>query len=164
LTSDYIYLLVQSAPLHDIGKIGLPDRLLVEPEALDEGDRAVMKTHTRLGGEVLERAERDREHPAPFLALAKELARWHHEEWAGGGYPDGLAGDAIPVSARLMALADAFDTLISSRAGAKALSLDEARDALADGRGVRFDPDVTDAFLANFDEFVEIVEKYPQSD
>jgi putative two-component system response regulator len=162
LTSEYIDLLVQSAPLHDIGKVGLPDSILLKPGALDDEECAVMKTHARLGCEAIEKAERDIRHPAPFLSMTKEVARSHHERWDGGGYPDGLAGETIPVSARLVALADVFDTLISRRLYKEPFSLDDARDRIAEGRCVRFDPDVTDVFLANFDEFVEIVEKYPQ--
>ena len=93
-----------------------------------------------------EKAERDIGRPTPFLILAKEIARSHHEKWAGDGYPDGLAGDAIPVSARLVALADVFDTLISRRTYKEPLPLEEAREIIAKGRGKQFDPDVTDAF------------------
>ena len=164
MTTEYIDLLVQSAPLHDIGKVGIPDHILLKPGALDDDEWAIMQTHARLGSEAIEKVERDTGRPAPFLALAKEIARWHHEQWAGGGYPDGLVGEAIPISARLVALADVFDALVSRRIYKGPLSLEDARDIIAEGRGVRFDPDVTDAFLANFDEFVEIVEKYPQND
>ena len=164
LTTEYIDLLIQSAPLHDIGKVGIPDCILRKPGQLDAEEWTIMKTHAALGSNALEMAERDLERPAPFLALAKEIARWHHEKWAGGGYPDGLSGDAIPVSARLMAVADVFDALISRRVYKAPFSLDKARDIIAEGRSLHFDPDVTDAFLANFDEFVEIVEKYPKLD
>ena len=161
LTTEYIDLLVQSTPLHDIGKVGIPDNILRKAGPLDEDEWAVMKTHAVLGSEAIEKAERDIGRPTPFLILAKEIARSHHEKWAGGGYPDGLVGEAIPVSARLVALADVFDALISRRTYKSPLPLEEAREIIAKGRGKQFDPDVTDAFLLNFDEFVEIVEKYP---
>jgi len=164
LTVEYIDLLVQSAPLHDIGKVGIPDRILLKNGPLDAEECAIMKTHAQLGSETIEKVERELRRPAPFLSVTKEIARSHHERWDGQGYPDGLAGDAIPVSARLVALADVFDALISRRPYKEPYSLDEARDIIAEGRGSRFDPDVTDAFLANFDEFVEIIEKYPQFD
>ena len=161
LTAEYIDLLTKSAPLHDIGKVGIPDRILLKPGSLDAEEWAVMQTHARLGSDAIEKVERELNHPVPFLALAKEIARSHHEKWDGSGYPDGLSGDAIPISARLMALADVFDALISSRVYKDPVPFEKARDIIAEDRGSRFDPDVTDAFLGNFDEFVEIAEKYP---
>ena len=164
LTREYIDLLVQSAPLHDIGKIGIPDRILLKPGPLDAEECAVMQTHAQLAWDAIDEVEREMKSPVPFLALTKEIARSHHEKWAGGGYPDGLSGEAIPVSARLVALADVFDALISRRPYKEPYSLDEAREMIAAERGVRFDPDVADAFLHNFDEFIEVVEKYPAID
>jgi putative two-component system response regulator len=162
LTPGYIDLLVVSTPLHDIGKVGIPDHILLKGEAHDEEERAILQTHAQLGFEAIDKVERELARPVPFLAHSKEITRWHHEEWAGGGYPDGLVAEAIPVSARLVALADAFDVLISHHANKAPMALEEARDKIAEGRNVRFDPDITDAFLENFDEFVEIVEKYPE--
>jgi putative two-component system response regulator len=156
LSDRYIDLLVRSAPLHDIGKVGIPDTILQKPGPLDAREWAIMKTHARLGADALELAERDLQQSAGFLILAKEIARSHHERWDGKGYPDGLAGDAIPLSARLMALADVFDALISQRVYKAAMSADEARDIIAGGRGTQFDPDVTDAFLAEFAAFAAI--------
>ena len=121
-----------------------------------------MRTHAQLGSDAIEKVERDLKRSALFLSVIKQIARSHHERWDGGGYPDGLAGEAIPVAARLVALADVFDALISRRPYKEPVSPDEARDIIAEGRGVRFDPDVTDAFLANFDEFLAIVERYPE--
>jgi putative two-component system response regulator len=163
LTPGYIDLLVESTPLHDIGKVSIPEHILLKSHDDDEA-RAVMQTHAKLGFEAIDKIERDLKHPMPFLGTTKEIARWHHEEWAGGGYPDGLVAEDIPISARLVGLADAFDVLITRRGNDSPLSLEEARDKIAAGRGVRFDPDMTDAFLGNFDEFVEIVEKYPEFD
>lgn len=156
----YIDLLTRSAPLHDIGKVGIPDHVLLKPGKLTHGEWVVMKTHARLGSDAIERAESDIEMPLEFLSVAKEIARWHHEKWDGSGYPDGLAGEAIPVSARLMAVADVFDALISVRVYKPAMSYAEAGEIIAAGRGKHLDPDVTDAFLAGFADFVAIAEQY----
>ena len=159
LTDHYIQLLVQSAPLHDIGKVGIPDSILLKPGPLTSAEWEIMKTHARLGSDAIEHAEHDAAKPVQFLVLAKEIAHWHHEMWDGSGYPDGLIGDAIPVSARLMALADVFDALISKRVYKEPISYREARDIIAEGRGCHFDPDVTDAFLSEFSAFEEIARK-----
>jgi len=105
-------------------------------------------------------AERDIATPLELLSAAKEIAHWHHEKWGGSGYPYGLAGDAIPVAARLMALADVFDALISRRVYKQAMSYAETRDIIVEGRGKHFDPDVADAFLAGLDDFVSLAERY----
>jgi putative two-component system response regulator len=159
LSERYIDLLTRSAPLHDIGKVGIPDHILLKPGRLSADEMSIMQTHAKLGSDAIERAERDIEVPLAFLSVAKEIAHWHHEKWDGSGYPDGLAGDAIPVSARLMAAADVFDALISVRVYKPAMSHTEARDIIAAGRGKHFDPDVTDAFLAGFDHFIAIAER-----
>lgn len=156
----YIDLLARSAPLHDIGKVGIPDHILLKPGKLTADEWAIMQTHAKQGSDAIEQAERDIEMPLEFLSVAKEIAHWHHEKWDGSGYPDGLAGDAIPVAARLMALADVFDAVISVRVYKPAMSYADAREIIAAGRGKHFDPDVTDAFLAGFDEFVGIAERY----
>ena len=160
LSEHYIDLLTRSAPLHDIGKVGIPDHVLLKPGKLDAAEWVVMKTHSRIGSDAIEQAERDIEMPLEFLSVAKEIAHWHHEKWDGSGYPDGLAGDVIPVSARLMALADVFDALISRRVYKQPKSYVETRDIIVEGRGAHFDPDVTDAFLAGFDDFVSLAERY----
>jgi len=160
LTDRSIEVLARSAPLHDIGKVGIPDSILLKPGKLTAEEWAIMQTHAKLGSDAIEQAERDIETPLEFLSVAKEIARWHHEKWDGSGYPDGLAGDAIPVAARLMALADVFDALISVRVYKPALSYAEAREIIAAGRGKHFDPDAVDAFLAGFDDFVAISEAY----
>ena len=160
LTDSTIELLTRSAPLHDIGKVGIPDSILLKPGALTPEEWEIMKTHTVIGAEAIERAEVDVSAPVPFLTFAKEIARWHQEKWDGSGYPDGLAGDAIPISARLMALADVFDALISPRVYKPAFPFAQAREIIAAGRGQHFDPDMTDAFLAHFDQFVGIAQRY----
>ena len=158
-----IELLARSAPLHDIGKVGIPDAILQKPGKLTPAEWEIMKTHARLGCEAIDLAERDIDQPVEFLALAKEIAHWHHERWDGSGYPDGLSGEAIPLSARLMALADVFDALISARVYKPPMSFDEARDTILAGRGSQFDPDVTDAFIAGFDEFSNVARHYRES-
>lgn len=160
LTERYRTLLARSAPLHDIGKVGIPDQILQKPGQLTPEERKIMQTHAALGAMALELAEQDCEHPLEFLALAKEIARWHHERWDGGGYPDGLSGESIPLSARLMALADVFDALTSPRIYKQAFALETARGIVAEGRGGHFDPDIVDAFLAAFDEFAAIADRY----
>lgn len=155
-----IALLTRSAPLHDIGKVGIPDHVLLKPGKLDPHEWEIMKTHAELGAKAIERTEIDVEMPIDFLGFAKEIAHWHHEKWDGSGYPDGLRGDSIPVSARLMAIADVFDALISARVYKPAFPLDVARDMIAEGRAGHFDPDVTDAFLDNFGEFVAIARHF----
>ena len=158
LTDSYINLLAMSAPLHDIGKVGIPDYILLKPGKLSADEWAIMKTHAKLGSDAIESAERDIAMPLAFLSAAKDMAHWHHEKWEGSGYPDGLVGDAIPIAARLMAVADVFDALISQRVYKAAFTYADAQAIIVEGRGKHFDPDVTDAFIAGFDDFVAIAE------
>ncbi|MBE2295868.1 MAG: two-component system response regulator [Phycisphaerales bacterium] len=160
LTEQTIELLALSAPLHDIGKVGIPDHILLKPGKLTPEEWEIMKTHTIIGAKAIERAEIDVKTTIPFLSFAKEIARWHQEKWDGSGYPDGLAKDAIPISARIMALADVFDALISVRPYKAAFSLDQARNIISTERDRHFDPDIVDAFLSGFDEFVTIAQRY----
>lgn len=160
LTEHYIELLSRSAPLHDIGKVGIPDAILLKPGKLTAEEWEIMKTHAELGATAIEFAELDLDEPVAFLDLAKEIARWHHERWDGDGYPDGLVGEAIPVSARIMALADVFDALVHRRVYKAAMSFDAARDLIAKGAGTQFDADVAGVFLSHFDQFVDIARRY----
>ncbi|MFA7243008.1 MAG: two-component system response regulator [Sulfuricellaceae bacterium] len=160
LTDGTIEMLFKSAPLHDIGKVGIPDHILLKPGRLTEEEFNVMKSHSRLGYEALENAEHELGMPVPFLRFAKEIACFHHEKWDGSGYPDGLAGDAIPLSARLMALADVYDALISKRVYKDGMSHDRAAGVLLEGRGTHFDPDVVDAFMAAQEDFKAIAARY----
>jgi len=164
LTDHTVELLAKSAPLHDIGKVGIPDSILLKPGKLTPTEWVIMQTHAKLGSDAIEQAERDAEKPVEFLALAKEIAHWHHEKWDGSGYPDRLKGEAIPIPARLMALADVFDSLISPRVYKRAFPLTQARAMIAESRGMHFDPDMTDAFLSLFDEFVAIAERYSDAE
>lgn len=160
LSAEYVEQLAKSAPLHDIGKVGIPDQILLKPGKLTPEEWEIMKTHARLGSDAIELAERDAVKPVAFLAIAKEIAHWHHERWDGSGYPDGLIGDAIPVPARLMALADVFDALISRRVYKPPMPYEQAREIIILDRGRHFDPDVVEAFIAVYDEFVGIAERY----
>ena len=163
LTRPYIDLLAKSAPLHDIGKVGIPDAILRKPGKLTPDEWAVMMTHAKLGSDAIEQAERDAERPVAFLQLAKEIARWHHERWDGRGYPDGLAGEAIPVSARLMALADVFDAITTRRVYKEATPFEEAVRMIVAERGSHFDPDVVDAFVAQRDAFRGIAGRHAET-
>ena len=156
LSDHAIRLITKSAPLHDIGKVGIPDDILLKPGKLNAEEWAVMQTHAYLGAHAIEQAQRDISRPVEYLVTAREIAHWHHEKWDGSGYPDGLKADAIPLSARLMALADVFDALISPRVYKAALSYAQAREIILAGRGSHFDPDIVDAFQALYDDFVAI--------
>ena len=167
LTDGFVRTLVRSAPLHDIGKVGIPDAILRKPGRLTPDEWTVMQTHTWLGSNAIERAQAEAAPRLEFLSVAREIARWHHERWDGGGYPDGLAGEAIPVPARIMALADVFDALVTPRAYKRALSMEDARAEIAAGRATHFDPLMTDAFLEGFDAFASIAlafSEHPEAD
>jgi putative two-component system response regulator len=160
LTEFHIQSLVKSAPLHDIGKVGIPDHILLKPGKLTPEEWVIMKTHSYLGSLAIQQAEEDAERPVEFLRLARDIAHYHHEKWDGSGYPEGLSGDAIPLSARLMALADVFDALISRRVYKEPFSIEKSVGIIREGRGSHFDPDVVDAFLARLDDFSSIAAQY----
>jgi putative two-component system response regulator len=156
LTDHNIPVLIKSAPLHDIGKVGIPDYILLKPGKLSPDEWEIMKQHARYGSDAIELAEKDAEKPVDFLKMAKEIAHYHHEKWDGTGYPEGLAGDTIPIPARLMALADVFDALISQRVYKPSFSLEKSVAIIHKGRGSHFDPDIVDAFLVLQNEFQAI--------
>jgi len=155
-----IALMARSAPLHDIGKVGIPDRVLLKPGRLTADEWVVMQTHARMGADAIAKAESDAERPVKFLAYAKQIAMHHHERWDGTGYPDRLAGDEIPLPARLMALADVFDALISRRVYKPPMDFEQARTVIVEERGTHFDPDVVDAFIACFEVFCAIARRH----
>jgi response regulator RpfG family c-di-GMP phosphodiesterase len=159
LTDEVVELLFQSAPLHDVGKVGIPDSILLKPGKLNDREFEIMKTHAQLGAEALRAGERQYG-SSGFLVYACEIAAWHHEKWDGTGYPDGLATTEIPLSARLMALADVYDALRSKRVYKEAFSHEKSRTIIVDGRGSHFDPDVVDAFIAVEDEFFRVANTY----
>ncbi len=158
LTPVNIESIVKSAPLHDIGKVGVPDQILLKPGPLSGAQWPTMQRHAAMGAEALEGAERQVNRRLPFLHYAKQIARWHHERWDGQGYPDALAGEQIPIAARLMAVADVFDALVNARCYKPAMTFETAKAIMLEGRGTQFDPDVLDAFLAQFDAFKGIAE------
>ncbi len=153
-----IEMLYKTAPLHDIGKVGIPDHILNKPGRLEPEEFEIMKTHTTLGAMALEKAGQTCHRGGLFLQLAREIAISHHEKWDGSGYPHGLAGKAIPMSGRLMSVADVYDALRSERVYKSAMSHAEAVDIIRKGRGNAFDPGVVDGFLALEKEFEKISE------
>lgn len=185
-------MIVKSAPLHDIGKVGIPDSILLKPARLEHDEFEIMKTHSRIGGDAIDLAMRgemtlaeyetlqnhcclgrqaietaihDMEDvPLGFLAVAKDIALCHHEKWDGSGYPKGLVGDDIPLSARIMAISDVFDALTSQRVYKPPLPFDESVELIKQGSGRHFDPDIVDAFLANLTEFKEVSERYADTE
>ena len=163
LDEQSIALIAKSAPLHDIGKVGIPDQVLLKVGKLTPEEWEVMKTHAAIGADAIRRAEADTSEPVRFLDYAKQVARHHHERWDGSGYPDGLAGEAIPLAARLMALADVFDALISRRVYKQAFNFEEARRIMASQGGKHFDPDLLAAFLEGYDEFCDIARRHPDN-
>ena len=164
LTEDNIDLLFKSAPLHDIGKVGIPDRILLKPGRFEPEEFEIMKTHTTLGRDAIEHAERSLDVKVEFLALAKEIAYSHQEKWDGSGYPEGLSCDDIPISARLMAVADVYDALISRRVYKDGMPHEKAVGIILEGSGSHFDPDVVDAFMEAAEEFRQIALRYADSD
>jgi response regulator RpfG family c-di-GMP phosphodiesterase len=160
LVEDQIEILFKSAPLHDIGKVGVPDRILLKSGKLDPEEYEVIKTHTTLGYYAIENAERRLGVEVEFLACAKEIALNHHEKWDGSGYPRQLVGQEIPVSARLMSLADVYDALTTRRVYKDALPHDAAVKIIVEARGRHFDPDVVGAFTDVAGEFEAIAGRY----
>lgn len=160
LNPENIELIVSSAPLHDIGKIGIPDSILLKPDGLTKEEFEIMKTHTILARDSIVRAEKLLDKPETFLSFAKEIAYFHHEKWDGSGYPDGLSGDNIPLSARIMAVADVYDALRSKRVYKLAISHELAVEIIVKEAGKHFDPDVVKAFIALQEKFKEIFNNY----
>jgi putative two-component system response regulator len=164
LTDHNVKMLFKSAPLHDIGKVGIPDKILLKPGKLDASEFEIMKTHTTLGRDALANAEKSLGTEVEFLKMAKEIAYAHQEKWDGSGYPEGNGGDDIPVSARLMAVADVYDALISRRIYKEGMSHEKACEIIREGSGSHFDPDIVDAFIQIHEEFREIAKRYADSD
>lgn len=154
-TAEEAELLRQAAPLHDIGKIGIPDAVLNKPDSHDEGERAIMRTHAELGATMLRSSQR------PVLQRAAEIAASHHEHWDGSGYPRGLAGEAIPLSGRLVSVADVFDALGSRRCYKDAWDTDAIRAYFVEHRGSKFDPAIVDAMFGCWESLLRLREDYP---
>lgn len=163
LTADVIDLLHKSAPLHDIGKVGVPDHILLKPGKLTNEEFEEIKKHTTYGHNAIAVAER-RLGENSFLSLAREIAYAHQEKWDGSGYPRGLKGEEIPISGRLMALADVYDALISKRVYKPPFSHRKAVDIIIEGRGKHFDPDMVDAFMEIQEDFRQVGLHYADFD
>ncbi|HWQ08811.1 MAG TPA: CHASE2 domain-containing protein, partial [Holophaga sp.] len=159
IDDDFVEALSKMAPLHDIGKIGIPDRILLKPEGLTEEEFEVMKSHTLVAGRIFEEA-RAEFGPNSFLVVAEEVCRGHHEKWDGSGYPLGLKGEEIPLAARIMALADVYDAAVSPRVYKDSIAPDVVAATLAAKSGTHFDPGIVVAFLAIQDDFARIAERY----
>ncbi|MES9951002.1 MAG: two-component system response regulator [Candidatus Thiodiazotropha sp.] len=159
LDEETIRLLYLSAPLHDIGKVGISDNILCKPGKLTDQEFTQMKQHTLIGRNTLLAAE-EKLGSNSFLSLAREIAEFHHERWDGKGYPHGIKGDAIPICGRLMAIADVYDALISKRVYKPPFPHSKAVAIILKGRGTQFDPDVVDAFASCSDQFLKIALKY----
>ena len=164
LTQTYIDTLVGSAPLYDLGSMGIPDRILLKPGRLTADEITTMRTHTTLGHAAIVRAETTLGLTSPVLTMVKELVLSHQEKWDGSGYPHALAGVDIPVSARIMAIADVYDALISSKVYKDGVTHDKAVQIIFSERGAHFDPDMVDAFIEIQDTFAEIAQRYGDTD
>ena len=159
LRAETIDLLFKSAPLHDIGKVGIPDAILLKPGKLTEEEFTIMKKHPGLGRDALRVAEKELGSNS-FLEIAREIAFTHHEKWDGSGYPNGLQGEKIPLSGRLMAVADVYDALVSARVYKPAFPHDKAMAIIKEGSGSHFDPMVIEALVAREQEIIEIARRY----
>lgn len=158
-SEEYIRNVVDSAPLHDIGKIAIPDAVLNKPGKLTDEEFAIIKSHTTEGAVIIDRVI-EKVPESGYLKAARNMALSHHEKWDGSGYPQGLKGEEIPLSARVMAVADVFDALVSKRAYKKGFTIEQATDMIVEGKGKHFDPKVVDAFIASIDKFREVAEDF----
>ena len=163
LTDENIDLMFDSVPLHDMGKVGLPDRVLHGTPS-EASDADVMKSHPNIGRDAIERVRRHVGGDAGFLTIARDIVSAHHEKWDGSGYPQGLRAEEIPIPARLVALADVYDTLASRRASGPATPHDEVVQIILTAKGSHFDPDVVDAFVEVRERFRDIAARYADSE
>src|SRR5208283_611780 len=152
---EFIRLIHQTSPLHDIGKVAIPDSILLKPGKLTTDEMAIMRTHAQIGAQTLD-ASHKRFPNVRFLQMARDIALSHHERWDGKGYPDGLKGQQIPLAARIVTIADVYDALTSRRIYREAISHAMARQYILQERGSHFDPDVVDAFLHIEKQFIAI--------
>ena len=154
LTEQTVEFILYAAPMHDIGKIGIPDRILLKPAKLDPDEWTCMKQHAVIGAKILEGSE------SGFIRLGEIVALTHHEKWDGTGYPKGLKGKSIPLVGRIIAIADVFDALTSKRPYKEAFSLEKSFEIIKEGRETHFDPAVVDAFFASQEKLLAIKEKF----
>jgi len=164
ISDRYLENLCACTPMYDLGTVGVPDRILLKPGRLSAEEVGIMRTHTTLGRDAINRAETTLGRTSPLLVLAKEMALSHHEKWNGKGYPQGLCGKAIPLSARIVALADVYDALISSKVYKPGISHEEAVQVIFTERESHFDPDVVDAFIEVSDEFSAIAARFADTE
>ena len=150
----------QSSPLHDIGKVGIPDRILLKPGKLTKEEFDIMKKHTVIGGETLEAADVEAGSESSFLAMGRDIAFTHHEKWDGSGYPYGLAGEKIPLASRIVAVADVYDALTSRRPYKEPFSHEKSMAIITGDAGKHFDPDIVDAFVEIEAEIIEVRERF----
>lgn len=154
LSNDALDVLRYASPLHDIGKLGIPDAILLKPGALTASEWEIMKMHSIIGAEILSGSK------IRYLKAAEKIARYHHEKWDGTGYPEGLRGEKIPLFARITALADVFDALTTDRPYRKAMTIEEALEVIKSGRGSHFDPLLVDTFFKVKEEILSIRELF----
>jgi len=161
LSDSFVRSLVKAAPLHDIGKVGIPDKILLKKGPLTEAEWTIMKTHTLIGESILQSGEIEKDDAlSDVIKKAINIAGGHHEKWDGTGYPRGLTGESIPLEARIMMLADVYDALVSQRVYKKAWSHEDAVEEIKREKGTRFDPLIVDAFIAEMETFREIALTY----
>jgi PAS domain S-box-containing protein len=163
MTEQFIDDLIQSSLLHDIGKVWLPDSILFKPAKFSSEEYDIMKRHCAYGAQALEEAADETEQDS-FLAMGRDIAHYHHERWDGTGYPMGLSGEEIPLSARVVAITDVYDALTTERRYKRAYTHEEACSLIVENKGLQFDPDLVDAFIEVQDEFRKIREQSPKSD
>jgi putative two-component system response regulator len=159
LTSNYIELIYHSAPLHDIGKVAISDSVLLKPAKLTDDEFEVMKQHTTIGEQTIQEAQ-ERLEEVQMLDVAREIAGGHHEKWDGSGYPRGLKAEEIPLSARMMALADVYDALLSKRPYKEPIPHEEVVGIITSGSAKHFDPELVEVFTELADQFKEISERF----
>lgn len=158
LDKNTVETILYASPMHDVGKIGIPDQILLKPAKLDPDEWEVMKQHTTIGAKILHGSD------AEFIKLGEIIAANHHEKWDGSGYPKGLKGTEIPIAGRICAIADVFDALISKRPYKNEFSVEKSLAIIKAGRGSHFDPDVVDAFFAILDKILLIKKQYADDD
>jgi len=159
ITPEYIDCIYTTSPLHDIGKVGIPDSILLKPDKLTDCEWQIMRNHTLIGADTL-RAVIEKHPGNTYLRMGIEIAESHHEKWDGSGYPHGLKGDAIPLSARILAIADVYDALTSVRCYKDAFSHEKSRQFIVEGAGQHFDPRIVEAFLNCEDQFIRIKKEF----
>jgi putative two-component system response regulator len=164
LTPAYIDTLCLSVPIYDMGSIGIPDRILLKPGRLTPDELAIMRTHPTIGHAAIERAEKTLGRGSPRLTIAKDLVLCHQEKWDGSGYPRALAGTDIPVAARILAIGDVYDALITSKVYKDGVPHDKAVQIIFSERGAHFDPDMVDAFIEIQDTFDAIAKRFADTD